>query len=161
MDANETRYHLLLGRDDWGSCLTADGRTLAQHWLASPVMHNESGLDWHTANDELTLQARVAQFKTSPYDDKLTLDRRRGAGRDRYGNWYWIAESGTELRVQSAGTGRSAHFWSAGDGIECEPQQRFGDFGPKETPPTITSLPLGGLAVTDDHYLVIGGLKPK
>jgi phage tail-like protein len=166
MDANETRYHLLLGRDDWANCLAADGapgmaRTLAEHWLASPVMHNESGLDWHTANDELTLQARLVQFATSPYDDKLTLDRRRGAGRDRYGNWYWIAESGTEIRVQSAGTGRGAHFWSAGDGIECEPQQRYGDFGPKETPPAITSLPLGGLAVTDDHYLVVGVLAPK
>ena len=61
MDANETRYHLLLGRDDWANCLAADGHPLSEHWLASPVMHNESGLDWHTANDELTLQARVAK----------------------------------------------------------------------------------------------------
>jgi phage tail-like protein len=161
MDANETRYHLLLGYDDWANCLAADGRTLAKHWLASPVMHNESGLDWHTANDELTLQARLVQFKTSPYDDTLTFDRRRGAGRDRYGNWYWISESGTEIRVQSSGTGRGAHFWSAGDGVECEPQQRSGDFGPKEPPLPIASLPLSGLAVTDDHYLVVGVLEPK
>ena len=103
MDANETRYHLLLGRDDWANCLAADGRTLAEHWLASPVMHNESGLDWNTANDELTLQARLVQFKTSPYDDKLTFDRRRGAGRDRYGNWYWIGESGTEIACAIGG----------------------------------------------------------
>ena len=161
MDANETRYHLLLGRDNWASSFASDGRTLATHWLASPVMHNESGLDWYAANNELTLQARLVQFKTSPYDDVLTFDRRRGAGRDRYGNWYWIAESGTEIRVQSAGTGRSAHFWSAGDGTAPESQSRYGEFGPKESPPPMDSLSLSGLAVTDDHYLVVGVLEPK
>ncbi len=161
MDANETRYHLLLGRADWANCLAADGRPLAEHWLTSPVLHNESCLDWYTANDELTLQARLVQFKTSPYDDVLTFNRRRGAGRDRYGNWYWISESGTEIRVESAGTGRSAHFWAAGDGVECEPQQRYGDFGLKDIPQPIASLPLSGLAVTEDHYLVVGVLEPK
>lgn len=165
MDANGTRYHLLLDYDDWAACLDErddqPGDPLASTWLASPVQHNTSGLEWRAANHELTLQSRVFQFATSPFDDKLNLDRRRGAARDIYGNWYWIAESGVELRVQSAGTGRSAHYWAAGDG-GCETPQRFGAFGPKATPPLASGpLPLSGLAITEDHYLVVGVLEPK
>src|SRR6266487_3875227 len=107
MDTNETRYYLLLGRDDWSNCLAEDGQTLREHWLSSPldspIIPNESGLVWNDTNHELTLQPRLVEFATSLFDDKLTLERRRGAGRDRYGNWYWISESGTEIGVQSSG----------------------------------------------------------
>ncbi len=160
MDSNGTRYHLLLGRDDWATCLDEAGGSLGADWWASPVEHNDSGLAWRAATNELTLQPRIYQFDTSPFDDRLSLDRRRGAARDVYGNWYWIAESGTELRVQSAGTGRSAHFWAAGDGLECATPQPWGGFGPKEPPAASQPLPLSGLAITEDHYLVVGVLDP-
>jgi len=162
MDANGTRYHLLLGHADWAACLDERGQPLATDWIASPVVHNASGLEWHAAQQELTLQARVFQFDTSPFDDKLTLERRRGAACDGYGNWYWIAESGVELRVQSAGTSRSAHFWSAGDGVRCETPPRFGAFSPHDTPsPSQPLSSLSGLAITEDHYLIVGVLHPK
>src|SRR5512138_3673430 len=140
MDANETRYHLLLSRHDWANCLSEDGQTLNEDWAAS----NKSGLAWNTANGELILRPRLVEFKTSKYDDMPTLDRRRGSGCDRYGNWYWIAESGIEIRVQSAGTGRSAHFWSADDGIGDEAQRPYGDFQPAVAPQPITLLQLSG-----------------
>ena len=165
MDVNGTRYHLFLGRDDWANCLAKDRRTLSEQWLtsplASPMAPNESGLFWNETNHELTLQPRLVEFATSEQDDALTLERRRGAARDRYGNWYWISESGTEIRVYSSGTGRSAHFWSAGDGIDCEPQPRAGGFTPREDAQPTTPLPLSGLTITEDHYLVVGVLEPK
>src|SRR5215217_5351884 len=165
MDANGTRYHLLFGHDDWANCLAEDERTLWEHWLSSPpdspMMHNESGLVWNAAKYELTLQPRLVEFATSKFDDVLSFERRRGAGRDRYNNWYWIHESGMEIRVQSAGTGRSSHYWSANDGMDCGPQQRYGDFGPKEVAQPKAPIPLSGLAVTEDHYLVVGVLNPN
>ena len=160
MDANETRYHLLLGHADWANCLSEDGQVLNEDWPALSVT-SKSGLVWNIPSDELILQPHLVTFKTSKYDDMPTFERRRGAGCDRYGNWYWIAESGTEIRVQSSGTGRSAHFWSAGDDIASDARQRYGDFQPSETTQPITSLRMSGLAVTEDHYLVVGVLEPK
>ena len=161
MDANQTRYHLLLGRDDWANCLSEKRQMLDEHWHASPVMSNDSGLAWNVAKDELTLQPRLVEFKTSKYDDVLGFDRRRGAARDRYGNWYWIAESGIEIHVQSSGTGRSTHFWKAGDGDVHEARPHYGDFRSRDPLQPVTPLPLSGLAVTEDHYLVVGVLEPK
>ncbi len=160
MDANNTHYHLLLGRADWANCVDEHGHMLDAAWLASPVEHNDSGLEWDARRDELTLQPQLFQFASSPFEKALTLDQRRGAGRDRYGNWYWIGESNTELRVYSSGSGRSAHFWSAGDGVECAPDDRQGDFQSAVPSVPIEPLPLSGLAVTKDHYLVVGVLKP-
>ncbi len=146
MDANGTRYHLLLGQEDWGNCLSETGQRLAEHWLTSPLaspgLPNSSGLVWNDGNYELTLQPRLVEFKTSKHDDVMTFERRRGAGRDRYGNWYWISESGTEIRVQSSGTGNSAHFWSAGDGSATAAPKRYGDFASREAPQPVVPLSL-------------------
>ncbi len=166
MDANGTRFHLLLGRDDWANCTALEPhcgevapRTLAMSWAAAPIESNTSGLEWDAEHFQLTLQPRLFQFKSAAAH-ALALSQRRGAGRDRYGNWYWIADSGQEIRVNSAGTGVSSHFWSAGDGVEGETQPRFGDFAPLNPKPAVTPLPLSGLAVTEDHYLVVGVLQP-
>jgi phage tail-like protein len=161
MDANKTRYHLLLTREDWADCLAENGGTLGQHWFASPAPYNQSGLDWNLAGNELILQPRLVEFKSSSYEHVSTFDQRRGAGRDQYGNWYWISESGVEIRVQSSGTGRSAHFWSPGDGLAVESQAVFGAFQPKAASQPIAPFHLSGLAVTQDHYLVVGVLEPK
>lgn len=165
MDANGTRFQLLLGRSDWANCTASEPRCgtaappLAFSWAATPVENNESGLEWDAENYQVTLQPRLYQFKSAG-GDSLSLDQRRGAARDRYGNWYWIGDSRQELCVNSAGTGLGSHFWSAGDGLECATQPRFGDFAPLNPPPAPTSLSLSGLAVTEDHYLVVGVLEP-
>jgi phage tail-like protein len=106
------------------------------------------------------LQARLFRFPAAPKDVAPTLSKRRGAGRDRYGNWYWIGETEREIRVQSSGSGATSHFWSVGDGASCEPSTGFGEFQPREpeTPPP--PLQLRGLAVTEDHYLVVGVVDP-
>ena len=159
MDANGTRYHLLLGYDNWASCTSDDGqKSLGQVWEASPMGDKTTGLAWDGQRFELTLQPRLFRFVTK--DNPLSLSKRRGAGRDRYGNWYWIAEAGNEILVNSVGTGNTSHFWSVGDGITCAPTAQFGGFRPRDVEPPPTLLPLSGLAVTDDHYLVVGTLAP-
>ena len=165
MDANGTHFHLLLGYDNWASCTADDGQTtLGQIWESSSVDDNTTGLAWDGERFELTLQPRLFRFVTK--DNPLPLSRRRGAARDRYGNWYWIADSGLEILVNSIGTGNTSHFWSAGDGIACEPAKHLqgtpshGGFQARDVVPSPTLIPLSGLVVTDDHYLVVGTLEP-
>jgi phage tail-like protein len=159
MDANGTRFHLLLGRDDWSSC-TVDETPLRELWSASPPRPEASPLAWNEERAELTLQPRLFCFTAAPKDVPPTLGNRRGAGRDQYGNWYWIDDSGRELLVHSAGSRRTSHFWQPGDGATCAPDTQYGEFAPKEPPTPLAHVQLSGLAVTEDHYLVVGTLTP-
>ncbi len=169
MDANGTRFQLLLGYDDWGNCTdctderpSQPSSPLREDWerMSSPLDGHTTRLAWDCDRNELILQPRLFQFPAAPRDNPPKLSDRRGAGRDRYGNWYWIDKTPREIRVNSVGTGKTSHFWSVGDGLECQLPTRFGDFQPKETPRPLPPLQLSGLAVTEDHYLVVGVLEP-
>lgn len=163
MDANGTFFHLLLGRDDWANCLDAQGRTLGASWDDSErsLSLNKSGTDWDKERDELTLQQRLFQFNASTESDRPKIKDRRGAARDRYGNWYWIDASEREILVNSSGTQTVSHFWSSTD--ECASncsEKATGDFEVSEPKPAAVAFELSGLAVTEDHYLVAGVVEP-
>ena len=168
MDANGTKFHLLLGSDDWGRAkpgarewarlTTKSISSLAELWKST---NDATGLRWDSERNELTLAPQLFQFAPSASDKKPDLGDRRGAGRDRNSNWYWIAEDEKEILVNSAGSGTTAHFWSAAvDCGGCDPASSFGGFAPIEPAPAITGLRFRGLAVTEDHYLVVGVLDP-
>jgi len=168
VDANGTRFHLLLGERDWGACVDArDDRTpLSTHFRREPVTCDESSSDgefgWDGVRHELTLRACVPQFVAAPNDrapNPSGADR-RGAARDRYGNFYWIAESETEILIIPSAVGVARHFWSAGDGAQCVHERRYGEFHDADAQQAAPSLRLSGLAITDDHYLVVGVLQP-
>ena len=139
MDANGTRFHLLLGQADWASS-------------------SMTSLAWDPVRSEVTLQPRLLRVAAAAGAAPLALAQRRGAARDRFGNWYWIAAGGDEILVRSAGTDATSHFWSAGDG-ECEASDAFGQFRTRSMPAP-TPARLSGLAVTEDHYLVVGVVQP-
>lgn len=160
MDANETRFHLFLGYGDWSSCLDEGQRPLRETWETSPAGGNDSGLAWDSEHAELTLQPRLFQFVAAPQDIPPTIDQRRGAARDRYGNWYWIDESRGQILVNSVGTGTTAAFWPDEDRHPCPPAPRLGDFQPQEPPPAPVALSFSGLTVSEEHYLVVGVLAP-
>ncbi|MDT7605396.1 MAG: hypothetical protein QOF61_3393, partial [Acidobacteriota bacterium] len=173
MDVNGTRYQLLLGEDDWRNCMDASGIPLRVSWkdahpgetstMLAPAA-NPSQLAWDARRYELTLQPRLFRFVAAPDDQAPAFERRRGAARDRYENWYWIDESRTEIIVRSSGSLETTEFWSAaqcaslcaGEGKEKED----GSFRAKESEP-VPSFIFGGLSVTEDHYLVVGTVEPK
>ncbi|MEP7200853.1 MAG: hypothetical protein ABI874_13605, partial [Chloroflexota bacterium] len=130
MDANGTRFHLLLGYDDWSSCPDVDGIALRD---VNETLRASSGLAWDHERHELTLRPRLFQFIAAPKDNRPTLDMRRGAARDRYDNWYWIDDTRRVIRVLSSGDGTTSDFWPTPERAACEPP-RFGDFQPTETP---------------------------
>ncbi len=149
MDVNGTRFHLLLGQDDWDALIHSSGSS------ADP------GLYWHEACASLSLCPLLFRFPTPPGDRLPRLQDRRGSDRDRYGNWYWIAEDETEIRFLPPGRRQSEHFWSTEDlAATCVHEEEAGAFRPVAGPPPQTSLRLRGLTVTEHHYLVVGVLEP-
>jgi phage tail-like protein len=162
MDANRTRLHLILGKQDWATCTDERGVSFsdamgsgADYYLDSTV-----GLGWDDVRQEVILHPRLVKFKAAPRDVPPSIDDRRGGARDRYGNWYWIDTTKTEILVNSAGTGLTTHFWSSSD-IEPQIEEPApGGFQPKESFPLPTPLAFSGLSVTEDHFLVVGVLEP-
>src|SRR5215216_202157 len=163
MDANGTRFHLLLGRDNWAQCTVEVGSppeitSLADVWELLPTEAG-GGFIWNEERNELTLEPRLFKFTAAPKDTFPSLENRRGAGRDRYGNWYWIDETSLKVRVRSIGSGQVTDFWPLAP--KCRgPKPSRGDFAPLNDEEATTPLKLSGLAITEDHYLVIGVIEP-
>jgi phage tail-like protein len=172
VDSNGTRYHLLLGEGDWGECTDASGLPLRAHWAASVAKpkgikvkppRNTSGLAWNEERHELTLQPRLFKFVAAPDDTRPEIENRRGAARDRYGNWYWIDETRRRVCVNSSGTKRTTDFWPAAGSRDCADESRgrgAGEFRPVDPDPVRAPV-FAGLAVTEDHYLVAGTVEPR
>jgi phage tail protein domain len=163
MDANGTFFHLLLDRDDWGNCVDAQRRSLRQSWDDSKrgAAFNKSGTDWNEERAELTLQRRLFQFNNTPRSMRPELRERRGAARDRYGNWYWIDARGREILVNSSGAQAVSHFWSSTDLCAGHCAKKVsGDFQLPEPETDKVAFEMSGLAITAEHYLVVGVVKP-
>lgn len=158
MDVNGTKFHLLLNRTDWGNCKPErGGETLGESWARESAGETVAGqkFDWNEETGEITLKARLFKFTASPKDDQPNLENRRGAARDRYGNWYWIDETGLNIEVLSIGSKNVSDFYPAAN---LEKENRS-DFQPFETTRQ-TPVLFRGLAVTIDHYLVVGTIEP-
>ena len=134
MDANDTKFHLLLGESDW-------------------LRTRRDGVAWDGVRNEITLWPRVFRFTSSKRDIPLDIRERRGAARDAFGNWYWIAPDEHSILVLSSGSQRISTFWPASCDA-CPPQDEGGFRA--VTPAATPVVSLAGLAVTEDHYLVAG-----
>ncbi|MEV5409793.1 phage tail protein [Thermopolyspora sp. NPDC052614] len=165
MDVNGTRSHLLLGEDDWGRC---DGSLappeepaaappadvlvpLAEAWADGrdvEVVYDRRGA-------ELTLRPRPFIFPSPPGTPPLDPAVRRGAARDRYGNWYWVDTVPTRLLVHSSGSRVTTQFWPPA-GPPPRTRSAAGGFVPRDRPGVAPTRIFAGAAVTEDHYLVIG-----
>jgi phage tail-like protein len=163
VDANGTRFHLLVGPRDWQDGITPEapgGAPGVEPDRAAP----EPGDDPHVVDyDErrvaLTLHRRVFQFEQREAEP-LPLAARRGAGRDAYGNWYFIGADARSISVVSSGTGKTTRFWPPREVVEAAHPRDAGGFGPRGPAPDRLPARLSGLAVTEHHYLVVGTLDP-
>ena len=138
MDVNRTKFHLLLGGADWRDA------ELDQ-------------LEYDSAQDALKLRAKLFVFPPRPDEPPLAIADRRGSGVDRYGNVYWIAQNGTEIRFLPRGSRRAQPFWPPEPAACCAPAQgTFVEVAPRLR----TTRALSGIAVTEQHYLVVGASGP-
>lgn len=158
MDANGTRYHLLLGHPDWSACLDPQGKPLSDSW--QDEVENETGLAWDSEHAHLILEPLLFHYVASPADVALTPADRRGAARDRLGNWYWIDATRKLIRTLPAGSRKALDYYPLAEPFVCPPAVE-GVFTPLETNPAPDSLTFSGLAITEGQYLVVGVLAPK
>ena len=162
MDVNGTRFHLVLGGEDWGF---APG---------GPVVRDSLG--WDAAGATLGLEPLPVTFPPRRAESPPKPEDRRGAGRDRFGNWYWIGEDERTLYASSHHDQAPLAFWpnpAAAAGPDAAPlpgnvgsggaiasgsaaNAITSDFEPVAPPPPPPPPRLVGLAVTGEHYLVAG-----
>lgn len=157
MDVNGTRFHLLLGEDDWYAC--GDGRGTLRPPAAAAEQPDERlpDLVWNERTG-LTLRPLLFQFVTPPKDTAPSLHARRGAARDRFGNWYWVDSTARRIQVFRADTQTVETFWPPAEVPDAEPAPPS-EFRPREVA-TPTLLRFLGLTVTESQYLVVGVLEP-
>ena len=122
MDVNGTRFHQLLGRADWARCAPDSGMALSDEATLKPLL--------------LRLPPPAGTRRGDPAAD------RRGAARDRYGNWYWVDGSRARVLAQSSGSGLVSDFWPAPSTVE---EPRADAFAPFDAPAEPTPCRFGGL----------------
>ncbi|HWA26484.1 MAG TPA: phage tail protein [Lacunisphaera sp.] len=153
MNANGTSFRLLFGPEDWGRCQVLHG----SNWTALGEISDDEArsvrLDPQTL--DLTLAPLAYQFESATGDRGFTPADRRGAAADRYGSWYWIADDRTEIRVLSAGSGNVTRFWPPIP-ADREPVRPDGAFRDPEEAAAPGACRFAGLAITEDHFLVVG-----
>jgi phage tail-like protein len=155
MDANGTRYHLLLGKSDWGACTDVNAEvSLGVVWdsLGSPNPPGSS-FYWDPDRSQITLLPLVYPFAAGK-GDSLAPGDRRGASADRFGNQYFIDRTQTKVLVRSSGSQTTSVFWSPD--FPTVPAPRRSSFCPLRPAVQPTPPMLFGLAVTEHHYLVVG-----
>jgi phage tail-like protein len=139
VDVNGTRFHLLLGRDDW-----------------LPAGAAPEGAAWNDEAGALELARLPFVFPHRGAEAPPAREARRGAGRDRFGNWYWVSDDGRGIAARSPRDAAPRVFWPH----PPAPADDAGGFAPAAPPPGPEGAALGGLAVTADHYLVAGMTDP-
>ena len=153
MDANGTHYHLLLGDNDWARV------SFERLDLENPSL--ESGnlsLEWDKSKQAVMLKTIPFVFKAPVEDAAVSLEHRRGAGVDQFGNVYWISIDGQEILVRSSDSDLTTHFWANSD-TQPESETNSDGFQTCE-PQAVLPQHYAGLAITEDHYLVVGTISP-
>jgi phage tail-like protein len=151
-DVNGTRFHLMLGEADWLRARTTQGES-AFPGEQSPPPVVPPRVQFNGTTAEVTLWKDTFRFPGG-HGERLSPESRRGAARDRFGNWYWISPDRQSVLVWSCGSRNTSVFWPADD-VACAAADIAGDFRPREATASKTAI-FQGLTITHDHYLVVG-----
>lgn len=140
MDANGTRYHLVLRREEW----------LAEDELADAV-----DVDWDATAEQLTLRPLPVRLTRSTATGRLSLDDRRGGARDRHGAWWSIGADGRSLVVQHDPSTPPRRAWPE-PRTDRRARPTAGGFVPAAAPTPAPPARLRGLGVSHEQYLLVG-----
>ncbi len=154
MDANGSRFHLLLGQSDWGACLREDENGATTPLAASWAEQSAASLGqfgWDARQQALMLPALAFRLRDAPREGDLDPAQRRGADADAHGQIYWLEADG--IHRHSPGDGRDSRFWPPEATTYAAPCQA-GAFQPSA--PAHSAADLHGLAVLASGHLVVG-----
>jgi phage tail-like protein len=161
-DVQGSRYHLIHGAGDWGSCVEAGSGLPLQAVWAEIASGSPPGaqcpLEYDPDLGVLRLTRQTPLFHRAGHTDPLDIGTRRGAARDSYGNWFWIGEDRRSImwRPDGESAGSPAPVWWTPDAEAwaCAVGATFRSC----TAPPPPDLVLQGLTVTTGHYLLAGYL---
>ena len=157
LDANETRHHLLYGETDWKRCHSAATPDAAEAAWLPLAEYSATAVEWVAEGQIARLRALPFSFTAPVLDNLPNLEQqRRGAAADQFGNWYWIDESAQKLRVWREGIA-AEDFWPLAE--ETVPAAT-GEFAPLDAANAQQPLSLAGVAVSSEHFLMVGTLAP-
>jgi phage tail-like protein len=150
MNVNGSRFHLLLGEADWGSCASAEGKQkpLARLWKL-PGSPDPLVPAFDKERRELILAPQIEAIPDTPGELRFTSAHHRDSAADRNGNLYYVADDRAGLMVRSAGSGKVTGFWPVDPAASSRPAS-FSDAAPA---PPDTAL-FTAVAVTMDDYLI-------
>ena len=162
MDVQGSQYHLIQGKADWARCVdSASSQALGGPWrdiVEGLPSATHTALEYDGTLQVLRLRRDTPLFRRAGRTLPMPESGRRGAGRDSYGNWYWIAEDRTSISWRPAASQVSTAWWSVAD-----PLATCAGVGPGFatcTPTVRAGMTLQGLTVTSRHYLLAGYLYP-
>jgi phage tail-like protein len=175
MDVQGSLYHLISGADDWRACVdAASGLRLGELWdeaglvdMSGPTTSRpDTAWEYDAAKSWLRLRRDTPLFRRAGRNAPLDPAGRRGAGRDGFGNWYWIDADQRTIRwlptsgstETSSGRGPAELWWSVDElhaSCSCHTVAANGGFV-NARPCTSSDAKLSGLAVTSRHYLAAG-----
>ncbi|GAB4525702.1 MAG: hypothetical protein OHK0046_41790 [Anaerolineae bacterium] len=163
MDVNGTRFHLLYNEADWGQCFQ-DGinQPLGVLWAEGQAQGSGSATEdyrtavvWDDTCQMLRLRRLSTEFRQArQFGQPLARAARRGAARDAYGNWYMIDDTRQRLLFRGYYGEEFTVFWDSQSPADTRQAVPPGTFQPKRAAPR--AIVLSGLAVTTEHYLIVG-----
>ncbi len=161
MDVNGTKFHLLYNCDDWGTCsLQGSADTLQCLWDSD----THPPLEWDCDSRSLRLAQEVPLFRRQLGQAPLEIKKRRGAGQDSDGHWYWIDDDEHAVRCLRNGTYQSIPYWAEGmagalsESIVAAIAEQKTFTARQARSQHVSRRQLRGLAVTTRDYLVVGDI---
>ncbi len=159
MNANGSRFKLLLGHADWARCAvddTAAAQTLRAWWRDGDSPRTSpppTWPAWDALRNELTLQPLPVDLPSTSGEAPLSWQARRGAAADRNGNIYRVADDARSLLVWSCGSGNETVFWPP-DTVSLA-RRSEPDFTADAPAPSPAAERYLALTVTCEDYLVV------
>jgi phage tail-like protein len=157
MDVNGTYFHLIAGQADWSACRLEAQPDIVRNWYADFTAgraYEWLQVGWDDESRTLMLRPLLSLFPRGQREAPLQPSARRGAAMDRFGNWYWIGNDRQRIVWQPSGSDRPQVYWTQVATADPVPPGEFHS----QTTASPTPTELAGLAVTADHYLVVGNL---
>ena len=158
MNVNGSRFHMLLGRADWGACRMPAGpvrrKALTSLWPRADDPANQAANPdtpyWNGKYSELTLAPLDENLPGAPDDTVLQPALRRSCASDAAGNLYLLSDDARGIEIVAAVDAVASPFWP--DPRSANPAGAA-DFADAEPTP-VSNVTYAALAVTGNGFLV-------
>ena len=154
-DVNNTRYHLLLGEEDWAKSRPDSGLPAGLQSAEQASKPPDKQWAYDKQREGIHIQADVFTFQQiGSKAQPLVPENRRDSDVDSYGHRYWIDESGTQILVRWAEAKSTETLFPFSESACSSGSSSVFAAAVPSVPKTAESL--SGLAILSSGYLVAG-----